>query len=157
MMNVLDLRTYDAPENTTYDLWYSYDVNVIPAKERYEMSHARGRCWEILLWFFSVNEIFDKDTGEHIDGFKEVAMSYLSHQSSTIIHCKKGALKNGLDSGEYFSLENLERQMNSCFRGYEHILSITPLAPDRQLSLAFPDAERYGVRRLVGGHRYKRK
>ena len=157
LMNVLDLRTYQRPQGDY--LWYTYDVNSIPAKERYEMSYARGRCWDILLWFFHVYQIFDKDTGESINGFEEVAVSYLSHQCSAIIHCKKGALKNRLDSGEYFTLQNLERQMKSCFRGYEHILSITltPPAPDRELSLAFPDADRYEVRKLVRACPYKRK
>lgn len=89
MANVLDLRTYEiAPgesEESASALWEKHDANAILPKERYEMAYARGHCWDVLLWFFNDYEIFDKETGEPIDGFNLVAMRYLVQQASAII------------------------------------------------------------------------
>jgi hypothetical protein len=158
MMNVLDLRTYIESEEAGKGLLEEHDVNSIPSLERYEMAHARGRCWDILLWFFSAYEIFDKDSGEPIDGFKEVAMRYLAHQGSAIIQFKSRALKSKLDDGAWFTLKSLSRQMTLCFCSYTHIpplsLSVVFREPS---SLAFPDSQRYGVRKLVEALPYECK
>lgn len=112
MMNILDRRTYvlvplipGLSKKSAIGLMAKHDANSIPAKERYEMAHARGRCLEILCWFFSVYEIFDKDVDEPIDGFNQVAMHYLAHQGSTILEFKRRHLESGLDDGELCELK----------------------------------------------------
>jgi hypothetical protein len=153
LMNVLDFRTYQtAPGNSSQtmalELLEKHDFNSIPAIERYEIAHARGRCWDIFSWFFSKYELFDEKNGEKIDGFNQVAMPYLAHQGSVILECLKRARK--IDKDAYLHWERLERQMKLCFRDYEEIPAITPPVQDR-LTLAFSDAStRYGVREQVG-------
>jgi hypothetical protein len=161
MMNVLDLRTYmlsDVPglsERSAIDILEQHDANSIPSMERYEMAYARGRCWDILRWFFHAYEIFDRDSGEPIDGFHQVAMRYLAHQGSAIIECKRRALKSKLDDGQWFNLKSLSRQMSLCFRSFKDIPATTPPSVDSGHSLAFPDAERYGVRKVVEPEPYE--
>jgi hypothetical protein len=158
MGNVLDLRTYVVAEvKGAFDLQANHDVNIIPALERYEMSHARGRCWDILGWFFSSYEIFDKANNELIDGFTQVAMPYLAHQASVILEYKKRALECRADAGSYFKSKDLEKQIRLCFSGYKEIPSITPFGPEADLDLAFPGAEGFGVRKLVLPQPFERK
>ena len=159
MMNVLDLRTYNTvngeSDKAGLDLLEKHDVNNIPAIERYEMAYARGRCWDLLFWFFSAYEIFNQDDGEGIDGCSEIAMSYLWHQSQTIIKCKKMALKSGLDDGTWFTLKSLERQMKLCLDDYNITKTMfAAVDPDMAISLAFPDPHRYGVRKLAEAKHY---
>jgi len=153
MMNVLDLRTYDSANK---EIRSKHDVNLIPAVERYEMAYARGRCWDILQWFFSVYEILDK-IGNPIDGFKSVALFYLSQQASVIIEFKKRALKSGLDDNSHFTLKSLEKQMKNCFLNYSDVPEIRPPALDRDLTLSFPNPQRYGVRKLAVAKPYECK
>jgi hypothetical protein len=72
-----------------FDIWANHDVNSIPPLEHYEMSYARGRCWDTLQWFFSLYEIFDKASNERIDGFAQVAMPYLVHNHDELIELTK--------------------------------------------------------------------
>jgi hypothetical protein len=145
MANVLDLRTYQPVPGVQT----KFDANSIGTKERYEMAYARGRCWDILLWFFSVHEIFDKDTGEAIDGFKLVAMKYLWQQGCAIIEFKRKALESNIEDPSHFGVKVVERQLNLCFRTFYDIPAITTPAVDRVFSLAFPAPQKYGVRKLV--------
>ena len=121
------------------------------------MTLARGCCLDILHWFFTEYEITDKATDEPIDGFKEVAMEYLSHQASTILAYKKkalmelGNLKVKDDSlSQVCSCLALEKQINLGFENHKDIPIIKLLAidGDEPLSLAFPNRDRYGVRKL---------
>lgn len=163
LANVLDLRTHQpplmTPQSRAVDVWEKHDVNMVPAIERYEIAHARGRCWDILRWFFSAYEIFDKGVGEPINGFDHVAMAYLSHQASAILEFKKRALKSLLDNGKQVSLKSLERQIKLCLRSYGEIPPIPVASPaiDGELSLAFPEAQKYGVRKLATPRFYERK
>jgi hypothetical protein len=158
LSNVLDLRTYNyVNSENQHDLWAIYDVNAIPALERYEMSYARGRCWDILRWLFSSYEIIDKANNELINGFDQVAMQYLAHQASVILEYKKRALKYGINDGVRFSSKDLEKQMKLCFRSYNDIPDITPLSRDMDHTLEFPGAERFQARKLVNPQPYERK
>lgn len=152
MLNVLDLRSYayseDVPKNNAHELWKNKDVNSIPPMERYEMAHARGRCWDLLRWFFYEYELFDRKSGKPIEGFDKVAQDYLVHQASTIIQLKNRASKCRLDSKD-LSVDDLTRQIKLCFKDHIVFPQIPTPAPDMQLSLTFPDAERYGVRKQV--------
>lgn len=141
MANVLDLRTYDAVPGVAA----KHDVNGISTKERYEMSYARGRCWDILHWFFSAYEIFDKGTDEAVDGFKLVAMQYLWQQGMAILEFKRKALEA---DPSHFGVEAVERQLKFCFLPIYSIPNITRPAPDSAVSLAFPEPQKYGVRKL---------
>jgi hypothetical protein len=143
MANILDLRTYQPATRFS-----GHDVNSIPAKERYEMAYARGRCWDILGWFFHRYELYDNETGLPIDGFKEVAMRYLAHQASMIIEFKKKADKNLKEYGSPLTLKALSHQMKLCFQNYSDIPEILPADPESVVSLAFVDKCKYGVKKL---------
>lgn len=152
MLNVLDLRTYaysdSVPKKNQHELWKKKDVNLIPPMERFEMAHARGRCWDLLNWFFYTYELFDRESGKPIEGFNKVSMDYLAHQASTIIKLKYKAWKWRIDGTEHFSTDSLITQMKLCFKDSNIDLpEISFSAPEAQLSLAFPDAEKYGVRK----------
>lgn len=153
MANILDVRTYEtapgASEESASALLEKHDANGIPAKERYEMAYVRGCCFDILCWFFHVYIIFDKETGETIDGFNQVAMQYLAQQASAIIEFKRKALiTTKEDCGSSFTLQSVVRQIELCFRYFEDIPAVIPAAPDSGVSLAFSDAQRYGVRQV---------
>lgn len=121
------------------------------------MAHARGRCFDILHWFFTEYEIFDKETIE-TTGFKEVAIEYLLHQATVILTYKKESLKalkplKGKEICENESdrctLELLKSQLSLCFEKLEEIPTVNSLSiKDDDLSLAFPNRERYDVRKL---------
>lgn len=151
LANVLDHRTYERvggviEENST---GLYHDVNSIPAKERYEMAYARGRCWDILHWFFNSYEIFNKESGDAVDGFNLVAMRYLAQQGSAIIDFKRKAVESKIEEGSNFSVTDVATQIMFCFQNFKDIPEITPADPDTVVSLAFPDPQRYGVRSLV--------
>ena len=149
---MLDFRTY-FNNNGACGLvpFRKHDVNIIPAKERYEMAYARGRCWEIIFWAFHFYEVFDNETGERIDGLKDVAKSYLGHLGSTIIQFKRWAAKSDIEAEEQFSEQSLARQVRLCFQGVDGIPPIQkdPENDDYVPSLDFPGRERYGVRSKV--------
>lgn len=161
MMNVLDFRTYlpveGVPASVGNELWDKHDANSIQATERYEMAYARGRCWDIYSWFFTVYELFDKDSGETIDGMDDVAMVYLTHQASAILEFKRRAMKCGLDDERWGSMGLIEKQIKLCFLGLVDVPPIVPLDSDSDVSLAFPDANKYGVRKLGEIGPYERK
>jgi hypothetical protein len=152
LANVLDCRTYEPGPGGVKD--EDHDVNGIPAKERYEMAYARGRCWDIFRWFFSKYEIFEKESGLAIDGFTEVAMRYLSDQGSTILEFKRRALKSLKAYGSPFTLKALSQQMKLCFQNFLEIPKLRPLSSESFVSLAFPHPERYGVREIEGSGAY---
>ena len=155
LLNVLDFRTYqDAPTASTKHR-HLYDINAIPTSERYQMAYARGCSFDILRWFFTEYEITDKATNEPIDGFKEVAMEYLSHQVSTILAYKKKSL-NDLGKTKDDSLSQacsrvaLEKQIHLCIQNHTDIPALKNLAigDDEHLKMAFPKRNRYSVRKL---------
>jgi hypothetical protein len=131
-----------------------HDVNAIPTSERYQMTLARGCCFDILHWFFTEYEIIDKDSKKPVDGFQEVAMKYLSHQASAILAYKKKALidlgKSKDDSlSQVCSRVALEKQIDLCLQNHKEIPTITIFAIDENhLNLAFPERESYAVRKL---------
>ena len=49
MSKVLDPRTYTSLGGQ-HDLLVNDDVNAIPALEHYEMTYARGCCWDVIQW-----------------------------------------------------------------------------------------------------------
>lgn len=51
--NVLDFRTYSAPDGQRLDNKNPHDVNGIAIEERYNMCTARGVCIELLRWWSS--------------------------------------------------------------------------------------------------------
>ena len=118
------------------------------------MAYARGRSWDILLWFFHVHEVFDKETGEAVDGFAHIAMPYLAHQAHTILKFKREGGASGMDSGSLLTIKNLSRQIKLCFMSHPQIPSPSSMDPDSVASLAFPDSQRYGVRRQDGADPY---
>jgi hypothetical protein len=146
LANVLDFRTYQPAPGGSHKDHNLHDVNEIPAKERYEMAYARGRCWDMLLWFFSKYEIFEKESGLVIDGHKEVAMRYLSDQGWTILEFKRRADIKIAEYGSPHTLKALSEQMKLCFLNFAGIPEMTPPPPGTLVSLAFPHPERYGVR-----------
>jgi hypothetical protein len=157
LSNVLNLETYKRiGSGTQRDLWTNYDANAIKPLVRYEMSYARGLCWDILRWLFSVYEIVDKANNEVINGFVQVAMTYLAHQASVILEYKRRALDRGLEPGPS-TLKDLEKQIRLCFKNNKDIPAITPLSTDVGHTLAFPGAERLQVRKLVNPQPYERK
>ena len=136
------------PKNNVYELWKNKDVNSIQPMERFEMAHARGRCWDLLNWFFYMYELFDRKSSKPIKGINKVSTDYFVHQASTIIQLKYRASEWGIDSTEHFSVDSLISQMKLCFKERNIDLpEFSTPAPEEQLSLAFPDAERYGVRK----------
>jgi hypothetical protein len=155
-MNVLDLRTYQEPSESfgiNAGDWSKYDLNNIPAVERYEIAYARGRCFDILNWFFTLYELYDTVSGLAIDGFKEVAMSHLATQAYVILRYKEKALKNGLDDSALCRMKDLNHQMKLCLRGHEEVIQImyTKMqleAEDDHMSMAWPSPEKYQVRKL---------
>lgn len=140
LANVLDHRTYDE------------DVDAIPVKERYEMAYARGRCWDILLWVFHFYEVFEKRTGEEIDGFSEVGMGYLAHLGLVIIEFKSLVVNTDMDAdNNRFTIKALTRQVETCFKGYSTIPPLDEFSMDREgsNSLEFPGSEKYGLRARI--------
>ena len=145
--NVLDSRTYQSePGVSSPATLMKHDANAIPAKERYEMAYARGRCWEILFWAFHYWEVFETKTGEGIDGFIEVAMRYLAHLGSAVIEFKRRANATGMGSESHYRIKDLASQVKSCFKSFEDIPPITKIDPDSDLLLEFPDREKFGLR-----------
>jgi hypothetical protein len=157
LANVLDPRTYQFAPGGTHKDHCLHDVNGIPAKERYEMTYARGRCWDIILWFFSKYEIFEKESGLGIDGHKQVAMRYLSDQGSAILEYKRRADKNIAEYGSPHTLKALTEQMKLCFMNFAEIPEVTTPPPGSLVSLAFPHPERYGVREMQGSIAFRCK
>jgi hypothetical protein len=156
LMNVLDFRTYQDPSENfginTSD-WSKYDLNNIPAVERYEIAYARGRCYDILNWFFTSYELYDTASSLAIDGFKEVAMAHLARQAYIILKYKAKALKNGLDDGTLCGMKALDHQMKLCFQGRKEAIQVMPTksqleAEDDHMNMAWP-SEKYQVRKLV--------
>ena len=156
-MNVLDFRTYQEPSEsfgiTTGD-WSKYDLNNIPAVERYETAYARGRCFDIFDWFFTSYELYDTVSGLAIDGFNEVAMAHLVRQACAILNYKSRALKDGLDDGSLCGMKALDYQIKLCFQGRKEVLHIMPtkmqlVAEDNYTNMAWPSPEKYQVRKLV--------
>lgn len=159
MANVLDSRTYEPAPGSTQYLMDMYDVNAIPAKERQQMAYARGRCWDILRWFFHKYEIYDKELDFAIDGFHEIGMGYLAHQRTMILDFKRISTKKLKD---YLSspvpTKSLSRQMTLCFEGYPDIRRKIPhVLPGGEGKLAFPKREMYGVRLVEGSKPYRCK
>ena len=156
MANVLDFRTYEKSPRESDSV--KHDTNAIPAKERYEMAYARGRCWEIILWVFHVYEVFDKETGEAIEGFTKVAMSYLAHLGSTIIEFKRRSVESHMDDEEsLFTVKDLARQFRLCFQFYNDIPTIQQADKKGVASLDFPERDRYGLRASVSSVPFKCK
>jgi hypothetical protein len=157
LMNVLDLRTYQEPKESfgiNPGDWSKYDLNNIPATERYEISYARGRCFDILNWFFTSYEIYDTASGLAVDGFKEVAMAHLTRQAYVIRRYKTKALKDGLDDGTLCGMKALDIQIKLCFQEHKEVLQIMPTktrleSGDNHMSIAWPSPERYQVKKLV--------
>lgn len=156
LFNVLDFRTYQNAPNASDEHRHTYDINAIPTTERYQMAHARGCCFDILQWFFSEYELIDREINQPINGFKKVAMEYLTHQASTILAYKKAALtemgdmKAGSPSQVCSSIA-LEKQIKLCIQDHNEIPAIKILAIDDSsihLNLTFPDRDRYTVRKL---------
>ena len=119
------------------------------------MTLARGSSFDILRWFFSEYDIFDKDTKETVDGFKEVAMEYLCHQASVILAYGKKFIKelpkeSDPSMSASYSIKELEAQINLCIRGREEIPPIKSFALDDEkiLNLTFPNKDKYMVRKL---------
>jgi hypothetical protein len=111
---------------------------------------------DIFKWFFSVYEIIDRETSLRIDGYSRVAMAYLAHQASTIVDYKRRACADGLDDGGSFSVGDVEHQIKLCFEGYpNYVASTRPPSMDVDLSLVFPEAQRYDVRRLEKPHHHQ--
>ena len=155
MANVLDSRTYEPATGSTKELMDLHDVNAIPAKERQQMAYARGRCWDILRWFFNKYEIYDKELDFAIDGFHEIGMGYLAHQGTTILDFKKMAIKNLKDYvSPPISYKSLTRQMTLCFKNYPDIPKKRHVLPGGDGNLAFPKPEIYGVRLVDGSEPY---
>jgi hypothetical protein len=155
-MNVLDFRTYQEPSQSfgiNAGDWSKYDLNGIPAVERYEIAYARGRCFDILHWFFMSYELYDAVTGLTVDGFKDVAMAHLARQANIILKYKTKALKNGLDDGALCGMKALDHQINLCFQGYKEVQIMSTRsqleAEDDHMSIAWPCTEKYKVRKLV--------
>ena len=150
LSNVLDPRTYEpGPEGVLDE---QHDVNAIPAKERYEMAYARGRCWDILRWFFTQHVIFDKVTGKSIDGFPKIAMEYLIQQCRSIVHFHKASKKNLKNYGTPISSKALRRQMKLCLASFDDIpQEITWVVSE---SLAYPNKGKFGVRLLDDAPEY---
>jgi hypothetical protein len=157
LMNVLDLRTYQEPKESfgiNASDWSTYDLNNIPVVERYEIAYARGRCFDILNWFFTSYELYNTATGLAIDGFKEVAMAHLARQAYVIHNYKTKALKDRLDDGTLCGVKALDLQIKLCFEGRKEVLQIMPTktqleAEDDCMSMAWPSPEKYHVRKLV--------
>ena len=149
LANVLDIRTYEIAPGASEEARLDHDLNAIPAKERYEMAYSRGRCWDIYLWCFLKFEVFERETGKAIDGFRDVAMRYLAHQAWAIKEFKKGATNNMTVHGSPLSPVDVSSQITSCFSGFLEIPTPAPADPDSDLvCLAFPFRHRYGVRKL---------
>lgn len=111
------------------------------------MSYARGRCWDIFLWVFHFYEVFEKESGESIDGYKEVAMKYLAHLGSSLIEFKRRALNSEMDAEEEgITIRELTSQIKLCFKSYSDIPHMEKIDPQDEASLDFPDRERYGFR-----------
>ena len=158
LMNVLDFRTYQEPSKSfgiDAGDWLKYDLNNIPAVEQYEIAYARGRCFDILNWFFTSYELYSAVSGLAIDGFKEVAMAHLARQAYIILKYKSKALKNGLDDGTLCRMKALDLQVKLCFQGHKEVLQImrTKMQPevgdDDYMNMAWPNPEKYQVRKLV--------
>ncbi|KAF8810816.1 hypothetical protein BYT27DRAFT_7058374, partial [Phlegmacium glaucopus] len=118
LMNILDFWMYELNGewggDLVFELWQKHDRNQISARERYEMAHAQGLCFDMLCWFFKKYKIFEKATEQAIDGFKEVSMRYLRQQASAIIEYKRRARSEKIDSGSEISVKELEGQMKLC-------------------------------------------
>lgn len=154
-MNVLDFRTYQAfnpsPEEAVPNISEECDLNSIPILERYQMAYARGRCMDILRWFFTEYEIYSVETGLPVNGYLEVAMAHLTWQASVIKEYKQRAIVAGLDDGSRFAAKALEHQISLCFQEYPEALQAMPKEfppSSRTLSLDWPNPEKYGVRKL---------
>jgi hypothetical protein len=164
-MNVLDFRTYQEPrESFGIDAgdWSTYDLNNIPVVERYEIAYARGRCLDILNWFFTSYELYDTASGLVVNGFKEVAMVHLARQVYALRKYKKKALKDRLDDGTLCGAKALDLQIKLCFQGHREVLQMVSSktrfeAEDDCMNLAWPSPEKYQVRKLATslGHQCK--
>ena len=83
--DILDYRTYEKEPGVSNSVTLTkHDANAIPAKEKYEIAYTQGHCWEILFWIFHYCKVFDKKTEEGIDGFINIAISYLGHLGSKL-------------------------------------------------------------------------
>jgi hypothetical protein len=106
---------------------------------------------DILLWFFTVYEVYSKETGLPVEGYTDFAMAHLARQASLILVYKRRAKKEGLDYGSYCTVKALEHQLSLCFEGYPEALQALPKEPpasSNSLSLDWPNPEKYGVRKL---------
>jgi hypothetical protein len=163
LFNVLDFRTYQTSAQGGKSEMRLHDLNDVPTQERYQMAHARGCCFDILHWFFTKYEIFDKETEDPIDGFKEVAMEYLCHQASVILAYKKISTAMQLEDDTLsggLNYDDLEVQIKLCFRNHKEIPPIKSLedtSMKKPLSLALPRKGAYGVRKLERSLPHERK
>lgn len=149
---MLDSRTYENDPGA-FDPSRSiakHDANAIPLRERKGMAYARGRCMELIFWVTHTYDIFNKETGEEIDGYQEVAMSYLSHLGSTIIEFKRRAQESEMDNeNDGLTVKTLTRQVQLCFKGFADIPPLKKADAKGEASLTFPDKESFGVRKKV--------
>lgn len=162
LMNVLDPRTYEVgpiPQRSRKsgsELWEKHDLNTIPAMERYQMAHARGLCFDILHWFFTTHELFDKETSLPINGFNDVAMTYLAHQGSVILAYKRQASVDECTTP--CQANDVDRQLHLCFQNYSEIPQVLPTTmKDHHSTLLFPEPHKYFVRKLDNPKSYSRK
>jgi hypothetical protein len=157
LANVLDIRTYEAALKGTAEELEAQDLNSIPAKERYEMDFARGRCWDLMDWVFLNFKIFEKESGEALDGFNDVGMRYLAHQVWTIKEFKKEAFRNmkGIGSASAIAPRAVSKQIGLCFVNFLEVPAPDPNS--KIVSLAYPFRHDYGVRKLnpPGEHKGK--
>jgi hypothetical protein len=153
LANVLDHRTYQLfPGASDIEAHSKWDANAIPAKERYDMAYARGRCWELLYWVFDTREVFHKETGKVLSGFEDIAMPYLAHLGSTIMHFKRRAKKSNMDYDEgSCTIFKLDRQVKYCMANS----NIPSLEKVNHPTLDLVDRESYEVRTRVPSEEYQ--
>lgn len=118
MSNVLDHRTYSAPNQDEYEdaspaelkRLGENDLNAIPQEERLNMVYARGICYDILRWFDAHFTVEDIATGVQRDAF---GLRWIATETFKLMRYKETAELQGLQGAAHCTPKMLQHQINN--------------------------------------------
>ncbi|KAF9473195.1 hypothetical protein BDN70DRAFT_937616 [Pholiota conissans] len=157
--NVLDFRTYRAPNQEEYtkanknqQILIDHEINTIPVSERFATCYARGVALRLINWIRRCSVI----TGPRGDVVRDLPSRFFVQIAQTLIKYKEGANASKLDLQANCTLSMLIKQINNVVDVDPLISSLWRDSERRLLpsdSLALADQDGYSVQWLPDAQR----
>jgi len=140
--NVLDFRTYRAPNQEEYtkadknqQILIDHEINTIPLSERFAICYARGVALRLVNWIRNCSVI----TGPGGDIISDLPSRFFVQIAQTLINYKEGANASKLDLQANCTLDMLTEQISNVVDIDPHISALWSerhSLPSDSLSLA---------------------